>query len=57
MSAEADPHTDTEAALEDLYAEPEETDDEPASELESSFLTLVLFGGLVLFAVGCMIGF
>lgn len=57
MSAEAERHHDTEAALEELYKEPEELDDEPASELESSFLTLVLFGGLVLFAVGCMIGF
>lgn len=57
MSAQAEHHNDTEAALEELYKEPEELDDEPASELESSFLTLVLFGGLVLFAVGCMIGF
>lgn len=55
MSAE--PNTDTQAALEELYTEPEETDEIPASELESSFLTLVLFGGLVVFAVGCMIGF
>lgn len=57
MSADADHHRDTEDALEALYAEPPEDEDEPASELESSFLTLVLFGGLVLFAVGCLIGF
>lgn len=57
MSTEAEHHKSTEAALEELYQEPEEVDEEPTSELESSFLTLVLFAGLVLFAVGCMIGF
>jgi len=33
--------------------EPAEEESGP-SELESALLTLVLFGGLVVFAVGCM---
>ncbi|WP_454084810.1 hypothetical protein [Georgenia sp. Marseille-Q6866] len=33
---------------------PDEQEDSAPSELESAFLTLVLFGGLLVFAVGCM---
>lgn len=44
MSPEPTPHAEP---------VPEEEDRGP-SELESAFLTLVLFGGLILFAVGCM---
>ncbi|HLR96229.1 MAG TPA: hypothetical protein VK053_17030 [Jiangellaceae bacterium] len=34
--------------------EPAEEEDARPSEWESAFLTIVLFGGLVVFAVGCM---
>lgn len=33
---------------------PEEQEYQTPSELESALLTLVLFGGLVVFAIGCM---
>ena len=36
-------------------AEPASDEDAGPSELESALLTLVLFGGLVVFAVGCML--
>ena len=35
-------------------AEPEPDEDAAPSELESALLTLVLFGGLVVFGIGCM---
>lgn len=37
------------------HAEPAPEEEERGpSELESAFLTLVMFGGLLVFAVGCM---
>ncbi|MCM3661784.1 hypothetical protein M3148_12415 [Georgenia satyanarayanai] len=33
---------------------PDEQEYQAPSELESALLTLVLFGGLVVFAIGCM---
>ncbi|WP_324653243.1 hypothetical protein [Georgenia sp. H159] len=42
----------TEPSLEPAEPPPEE--DRTPSELESALLTIVLFGGLVVFAVGCM---
>lgn len=35
-------------------AEPEVDEDAAPSELESALLTIVLFGGLVVFGLGCM---
>lgn len=36
---------------------PSEQGNNPPSELESAVLTILMFGGLVVFAVGCMILF
>lgn len=36
---------------------PSEGGDQPPSEAESAILTVLMFGGLVVFAVGCMIVF
>lgn len=33
---------------------PDEQEDAAPSEVESALLTIVLFGGLVFFAIGCM---
>lgn len=33
----------------------DESKDERPSELENAFLTIVLFGGLVVFGLGCML--
>lgn len=35
-------------------AEPEPEEDEGPSELESALLTIALFGGLVVFGIGCI---
>lgn len=33
----------------------DEQEDQRPSELENAFLTIVLFGGLVVFGLGCML--
>jgi len=54
----ARPHTDPPPAGTDPSTPPEEWDslpDEKPSELESALLTLSMFGGLVLFGLGCLV--
>lgn len=38
-----------------MYAPPEIPEDDETNELEGALLSLCLFGGLLLFGLGCMI--
>ncbi|MBK7821029.1 MAG: hypothetical protein IPJ61_08115 [Tessaracoccus sp.] len=56
MSMDTQPSTDMEEPPADLAsAQQTDLDDPEPRELESALLSLALFGGLILFGIGCMV--